>query len=474
MPLNYGNPIAAYSQPDDPLAMRMIENLPGMAASLGFSTMRGSNTLIRGGFMDDTTRFVKSRSKYGIFLSDEIKSKYNLLPLDKNLPTAATSDSFLFGKRRSLTNKAGKLRDPFAKPSRLNNFTIRRRALTRMHSLSTMTAAEGSGLYTFAQGHRLLNRLPMKSVRAAVGVTDETTALFGPGLFSAIAAGRKLDKLGVKANFTQLETNLTRLATSNNPALLQKVGGVSYSQAANMTPMARGGLTATEYAARNLGASTIESGMTALRAGGEGARGVAGNLMASAMAGPGTRYFAGYFRGAQGFAGAAGLVDDSLRGATTAVQHMAKALGAEGLAGKAGTRFVGEAGAKMLLEGSVLKQLGTGGTLKALGTSTGARVLGARAAALAIPGLQVVAAASLVYDLGKMGGEVIKSGINLARDASMSLQGSINKPMFGMGYRDTEVAATSRARGVMAIQNSRLNARSVLGSEASMMASYFG
>jgi hypothetical protein len=153
---------------------------------------------------------------------------------------------------------------------------------------------------------------------------------------------------------------------------------------------------------------------------------------------------------------------------------MTKALGAEGLAGRAGTKFVGEAGAKMLLEGSVLKQLGTGGTLKALGTSTGARVLGARAAALAIPGLQVVAAASLVYDLGRMGGEVIKSGINLARDASVSLQGSINKPMFGMGYRDTELAATSRARGVMAIQNSRLNARSVLGSEASMMAAHFG
>jgi hypothetical protein len=93
---------------------------------------------------------------------------------------------------------------------------------------------------------------------------------------------------------------------------------------------------------------------------------------------------------------------------------------------------------------------------------------------MAIPGLQFVAAASFVYDLGKMAGEVVKSGINLARDANKSLQGSINKPMFGMGYRDTEAAATSRSRGVMAIQNSRLNARSVLGSEAGMMASHFG
>jgi hypothetical protein len=46
--------------------------------------------------------------------------------------------------------------------------------------------------------------------------------------------------------------------------------------------------------------------------------------------------------------------------------------------------------------------------------------------------------------------------------------------MFGTGFKDNEVAATSRARGVMAIQNSRLNARSLLGSEASMMAAHFG
>jgi hypothetical protein len=107
-------------------------------------------------------------------------------------------------------------------------------------------------------------------------------------------------------------------------------------------------------------------------------------------------------------------------------------------------------------------------------TKAGAKFLGARAAALAIPGLQFVAAASFIYDLGKMGGEIVKSGINLARDANRSLQGSMGKPLFGMGYRDSEMAATSRSRGVMAIQNSRLNARSVLGSEASMMAAHFG
>lgn len=65
-------------------------------------------------------------------------------------------------------------------------------------------------------------------------------------------------------------------------------------------------------------------------------------------------------------------------------------------------------------------------------------------------------------------------GINFAKEAFISMQGTINKPLFGTGYVDNEVAASSRARGVMAIQNSRLNARSLLGSEASMMAAHFG
>ena len=93
---------------------------------------------------------------------------------------------------------------------------------------------------------------------------------------------------------------------------------------------------------------------------------------------------------------------------------------------------------------------------------------------MALPGVQLLAAASFIYDIGRMGGEVIKSGINLAKDANKSLQGSISKPTFGMGYKDTEAAATSRSRGVQAIQNSRLNARSALGTEGAMMAAHYG
>lgn len=286
-------------------------------------------------------------------------------------------------------------------------------------------------------------------------------------------------------NIDDFALRIQRLATMNNKALTTGMAGTTYQEALAMTSAARGGLSATAYMAANPAtASVYDAGIAAIRAGAApgasaaekaAARGVAGNLLASSMFGAGTQYLGGYFRGAQGFATAGGLSETAKKGALRAVSHLDEALGkpkiVEALS-KIGLRGP-DIGARALEQG-VFKTLGKGITLRTLGTSAGAKVLGARAAAMAIPGLQFVAAASFVYDLGRMAGEVVKSGINLARDANKSLQGSINKPMFGMGYRDTEVAATSRARGVMAIQNSRLNARSVLGSEAVMMASHFG
>jgi hypothetical protein len=111
------------------------------------------------------------------------------------------------------------------------------------------------------------------------------------------------------------------------------------------------------------------------------------------------------------------------------------------------------------------------------GLKIGAR-LGAAAAINAVPVAGQIASAVLLADLamdvGKLGVEVFKSGVDFAKDAAISYKGSINKGVMGMGYRDNTVAATSRARGVQAIQNSRLNARSVLGSEAGAMAAHFG
>lgn len=426
-------------QANEPLAMRMMGAAPGISASLGMSSRRGANTLMRGGYFDDATMFTGSRSKYGIFAKGATE------------PTSITRKSFLFGSRRFATDTAaansGKM--AFAKTSRVNNAFYRPRNLSRFHSLSVFGASEGSSLYTYAQGHRLFNKTEkfgMGALRNAAGVgTGE--AAFGPGLFAAVSAGRRMDLRGV-GNVDDFGLRIQRLATMNNPAMLE-------SKLTTIPMLA---------SMNNVTPSVYDKAMLSLRAGGTEARGVAGNLLASSMAGKGTQYLGGYFRGAQGFARAGGLSEAAEKGALRAVSHLDETFAKIGI----------KTSAQTVLEGGVLKNLGSKGILKTLGTSGGARVLGARAAAMAIPGLQFVAAASFVYDLGKMAGEVVKSGINLARDANKSLQGSINKPMFGMGYKDTEAAATSRARGVMAIQNSRLNARSVLGSEAAMMASHFG
>lgn len=110
-------------------------------------------------------------------------------------------------------------------------------------------------------------------------------------------------------------------------------------------------------------------------------------------------------------------------------------------------------------------------------TKVGA-ALGARAIGFAIPVVNVAMAAWLAWDVGKMIGGMVsaanKRRAQLKKDVAKSVKGQIDKPVFGMGFVDNEVASTSRSRGVAAIQNSRLNARSVLGSEAGPLAAHFG
>lgn len=80
----------------------------------------------------------------------------------------------------------------------------------------------------------------------------------------------------------------------------------------------------------------------------------------------------------------------------------------------------------------------------------------------------------LARDLAVMGGRVVSELGRTAIEGAQSVKGSIDKPIMGMGYRDNMVAATSRQRGVQAIANSRLNMRSVLGSEASAIHAVWG
>jgi hypothetical protein len=178
--------------------------------------------------------------------------------------------------------------------------------------------------------------------------------------------------------------------------------------------------------------------------------------------------------GAPGSASAAGSVAANTNMATgTGAKKFLTADLTEALIGKKAGVMAGQE----MLEQGFLKTYGVKGAaqIARYGGKEGAKLVGTRVGIAALNFANPILTAAAVYDISKMAATaVIGGGARFARDAMKSMQGSINKPAFGMGYVDNEVAATSRARGVSAIQNSRLNARSALGSEAGMMASHFG
>lgn len=159
-----------------------------------------------------------------------------------------------------------------------------------------------------------------------------------------------------------------------------------------------------------------------------------------------------------------------LRGVSMAESHLALG-GMEHAGGKLVMKETGERVGRSLLKkgfGEAARRGGAEGAMK-FGSAIGMKAVGA-----ALPGVNVLMAAMMVHDIAEMGMELVKGGVNLAKDGIVSMKGSIDKPIMGMGFRDNEIAATSRARGVSAIQNSRLNARSVLGNEAASAFAHFG
>lgn len=467
-------------QVESPLWARMMENIPGISASVGFHTGRGANTLMRGGYMDKP-------SVLGKRVNARRASRYRFIGEDGAL-TSARSSQYLFGGEGKVGKKMA-----FFRSSRLNNATMRPRAFSRYHSMSVFAESSNFAYTPFAGSSILGNTKFGKNLVEKSGMKlKEGESAFGPGLISGISAGRRVDVLERKAlkgssraitKLEKVDKSLTNLARMNNPNMMTK----SVIQGAKQNTRFAGEymLTAQERLAQaraaGLSGTVLDQTMkSAVTAEGMGAIGVRGNIYASSMPGAFTKFSGGYVRGAMGFGNTAGLTGRALEGARAAEARFggafAKAFGEEGLS-FGGKLFKGAEGGIELLQGTggkaLFKGLGTEGIAK-LAASGGGRVLAARGLAMAVPGLQVLATASLVYDLGKMAGEVVKSGINLAKDANRSLQGSIAKPAFGMGYKDTEAAATSRARGVQAIQNSRLNARSALGTEGAMMAAHYG
>jgi len=207
-------------EPVAPLPMRMMENLPGITAGILFNAGRGSRTMLAGrGFMDDRMLLKGRAAKYGAFARGA------------NAPTVSDRAFTRFGKRRGLATSAGAMRDPFVYGARVNNLTMRPRALRRFSSLSVFSAAE-SGKYSYAGGVRALGKMRFGALG---GMADrlgaaEGESILAPGLFSAIRAGGMSDRLERKAlggneraakKLTKIDRTINRLATMNNPSLLK-------------------------------------------------------------------------------------------------------------------------------------------------------------------------------------------------------------------------------------------------------------
>ena len=545
--------VAGIEDRDVALASRMVDQSPGIIGAAGYMNYRGANTLIKGGrydFLDPSSggragrRATRLQNKFRVFDS----SSQLVAPSAGNYVGGYNQKRGLLRRsaentrlmRRAEAKSAAAAAGGFGgsltgasnfqfRGTRVNYLTANPKALGRYHSASVFTDQSAGAYSPFALSTMIgrsekaktffnkrfgLDQL-VKSTNPE-SILSSNQSIFGPGLMSFISAGRKADVLETKAlkgnkramkKLATMDKTIESLSQINNPAFhasrisYSGTSGLTYNQALNMTNLERGGLGAQAYLDKNklrvtpMGSAYDEASRMMIGGGAGGQVGIRGNMMASSMAGAGTRYAAGYFRGALGksmlMRDASGAVLNRVGyQAAVAEGALVKGLFGEALAGsqaaihtfgagleKAGIKVGSKAGAEaaeVALEKGVFKTLGKKGVMKAVSTKEGAKVLGARALGLALPGINLVMMASLVYDLGQMAGEVVKSGINLAKDANKSLQGSINKPLFGMGYKDTEAAATSRARGVMAIQNSRLNARSMLGSEASMMAAHYG
>ena len=71
----------------------------------------------------------------------------------------------------------------------------------------------------------------------------------------------------------------------------------------------------------------------------------------------------------------------------------------------------------------------------------------------------------MITTVGAIGGAVMQSAMDHHRYGKQQIQ-KYYRPGFGGNYQDTQAAYTMRQRGVQAMQASKLNARSVLGSEA--------
>lgn len=494
---------------------------PGAKQAALINARRYGNTLASGGFMDvagvGTARQVRRAQKYGAFVGGNYRQTPSATSfMGGSARSRLTRSPFL---SRRAAGAASKGKTPFFNPARANNLSPR--AVNRLHSISALGGGDIAGAYnpfqTLSGGINKMGMFAAKNegLRKTMGLPQnfdpKTDKVFTGGVLGRIDSLNKLHGIehtikvgeargGAAAlegralkRFTRAQAqratmieNIAGVQSAANPAMnavqgsravrLEAQLARSATARANMAmpPMLARSVSVAGDAAMATGNAAAATNAAAIAANPSNAiastmtKGTLSNRITSFYNGAlnaenmSTRSLATLNKGFKALHGGDRVASRAAMGAfTTEMSVGGKYAGNALMRGIGGGKTMGtglqmiRAGARS--EGMLAMRLG------------GTRMLGA-----AMGPLSVMANAQLMYDIGKGIGKVAVGGMNFAKDAIKSMQGSINKPMFGTGFKDNEVAATSRSRGVMAIQNSRLNARSLLGSEAGMMAAHFG
>jgi len=492
----------------------LLESLPGITTAALFNARRYAKTLEKGGRFDVAAgtagRKLKRAKKYGALVGDRL--------------AAPDPAQFIGGGRRGPLGAYARRRiaqgkTPLLRASRANNLTTNLGAVNRFTSLGAL-AGDASKAYTPMQGVSGIMDFLTKSKRfnERVGLGADFNSAeqkaFSGGVLGRIASINRVNTLDSiiargpgtsrfsQARFAKAEaakkaivSNALKVANIANPiddiarTTSSPAGRAAVRRVTDVARAARAAgvsvpIGATREAARAARISAVTAEVTAARtaaATASTAKFIAGEMTTGVLSNRITSFFGGATNYMNATMGQKATFDLAMKAAGMDDKIARRALlknfsGSETQAAK----YVG--GFRRELAGGMKQlQIGAKAALnrgaEPMMRLAGLRTFGSgvvKGTGAFMPGLNVLATGQLIYDLAKGAGKIAVKGVNFAKDALKSMQGTINKPMFGSGFKDNEVAATSRSRGVMAIQNSRLNARSLLGSEASMLAAHFG
>lgn len=402
-------------------------NIPNAFQTGGWNAMRGSNTIMEGGF----------GGKNGIIRNNTNPRAWrrfaNVDVYKVPSPTTKMSNVFFGGEGWS--------------PYFISNF-VNHAATKIAHNGSIAAARQSAGLATSFKGKVFAGSAQFLEKHGVISGSGAQHVLT-PGMWSQMHTASNLGRMAHSGGTLSQGTasSLNNFMTTRGHS---GMGG----------PMFKPGMAADD--AHKAFMAHSSSSKIGQRIMGRGAGAIYGD---SAMAGR-PIFDKAVARSAESLAyGGVG----SMR--TTSTREMAKGFG---------RTMSREAAEKALLaEGKTVTGRAVAGTVAKKSGAYAATWLAGSALDGPLPIMDVAMTAWLIYDLAKLGAGmardfVVKPAVQFAKEGVSSVMGDVRRGPLEGSFKDNSAAMTSRSRGVAAIQNSRLNARSFLGAEAGAMAAHFG